>query len=129
MIRALVGRERVALVVAPLAPDQEVARRVALEAEAGAAGERDRGGVARLDVGLDAVERERPEGVVEDLLEAAAHEAPARVAGAAVVAEEGGLERAADDLRDVEDPGDVARSVVDPHEAGEVLARAAGQQL
>ena len=68
-LRALVDRERVALVVAPLAADQQVARRVALEAEAGAARERDRGGVAGLDVGLDAVQRERAERVVEDLPE------------------------------------------------------------
>ena len=40
--RALVGRDRVALVVAPLAADQQVARREALQPEAGAAGQRDR---------------------------------------------------------------------------------------
>ena len=115
--------------VAPLAPDQEVARRVALEAEAGAARERDRGGVAGLDVGLDAVQRERAEGVVEDLLEPVAHQPLAGVASAAVVAEEGRLERAADDLGDVEDARDVPRLVVDHDEAGEVVARAAREQL
>ncbi len=81
-LRALVDRQRVALVVAPLAADQQVARRVALEAEAGAAGERDRGGVAGLDVRLDAVERERAERVVEDVLEPAPHQALVGVAGA-----------------------------------------------
>ena len=52
--RVLVGGDRVALVVAPLAADQQVARREALEAEAGAARERDRRLVAGLDVRLDA---------------------------------------------------------------------------
>ena len=78
---ALVDRERVALVVAPLAADQQVARRVALEAEAGAARQRDRGRVAGLDVGLDAVQRERAEGVVEHLLEARRASAPCRRGG------------------------------------------------
>ena len=79
---ALVDRERVALVVAPLAADQQVARRVALEAEAGAARQRDRGRVAGLDVRLDPVQRERAERVVEHLLEAGAHHPLAGVAGA-----------------------------------------------
>ena len=52
----LVRGDRVALVVTPLAADQQVARRVALQPEAGAAGERDRRRVAGLDVGLDAVQ-------------------------------------------------------------------------
>src|SRR5688500_18854425 len=40
--RALVGGDGEPLVIAPLAADQQVARREALEPEAGAAGERDR---------------------------------------------------------------------------------------
>ena len=55
----LVDGDRVALVVAPLAADQQVARREALQPEAGAARERDRGRVPGLDVGLDAVQAER----------------------------------------------------------------------
>ena len=57
------------------------------------------------------------------------HQALAGVAGAAVVAQERGLERAADDLGDVEDAGDLARVVVDDEEAGEVVARAAAEEL
>ena len=57
--RVLVGRDRVALVVAPAPADQQVARRVALQPEARAARERDRRRVAGLDVGLQPVQRER----------------------------------------------------------------------
>ncbi len=66
-LRRLVGGDGVALVVAPLAADQQVARGEALEPEAGRARERDRGGVAGLDVGLQPVQRERPEGVRDRL--------------------------------------------------------------
>src|SRR4051794_18043385 len=55
---AVVGGDRVALVVAPLAADEQVARREALEPEAGRAGQRDGGVVGRLDVRLDAVQAE-----------------------------------------------------------------------
>jgi hypothetical protein len=116
-------------VVAPLAADQQVARRVALEAEAGPARQRDRGRVAGLDVRLDPVQRERAEGVVEHQLETGPHHPLARVAGGAVVAEERRLERAAHDLGDVEDARDAAGVVVDDDEADEVVARAAAQQL
>ena len=71
----------------------------------------------------------RIDDLAAECLEPRAHEALAGVAGAAVVAEEGRLERAADDLGDVEDPCDVARLVVDEDEAREVLPRAAREQL
>ena len=104
----LVGGDRVALVVAPLAADQQVARREALQPEARAAGQRDRRCVAGLDVRLDAVQAQRAEGVVEHLLERLAHQALAGVLLVRVVAQVGGLERAADDLGDREDAGDLA---------------------
>ena len=125
----LVGGDRVALVVAPLAADQQVARREALQAEPGAAGQRDRGGVAGLDVRLDAVQAERAEGVVEDLLERLAHQPLAGVALVGVVAEVGGLERAADDLGDREHAGDRAGVDAAGQQAEEVLAARAAVEL
>ena len=98
--RAVVGRDRVALVVAPLPADQQVARREALEPEAGGAGERDRGGVGGLDVRLQPVQRERAERVGDRLDHRLAHVAVPGVALVRVVAEVGGLEGAADDLGD-----------------------------
>ena len=125
----LVGGDRVALVVAPLAADQQVARREALQAEAGAAGERDRGLVAGLDVRLDAVQAERAERVVEDLLERLAHQALAGVALVGVVAEVGGLEGAADDLGDREHARDLAVVGAAGEQAEEVLAARAAVEL
>ena len=128
--RPLVGGDRVALVVAPLAADQQVARGEALEPEAGAAGERDRRLVAGLDVGLQPVQGERPEGVVEHLLHRLAHQPLARVALVRVVAEVGGLEGAADDLRDREHAGDLALVLGQAgDEAGEVVAPRAGEEV
>ena len=111
--RVLVGGDRVALVIAPLAADQQVARGEALEPEPRAARQRDRRRVAGLDVGLDPMQAERPERMVEDLLERLAHQALPGVALVRVVAEVGGLERAADDLGDREHAGD--RAVFDRH--------------
>src|SRR4051794_38720199 len=52
----LVRQDRPALVVAPPAVDLQVARREALQAEAGSLGERDRALVAGLDVRLEPVQ-------------------------------------------------------------------------
>src|SRR3954470_12536422 len=49
-------QDRPAFVVAPLAVDLQVARREALQAEAGSLGQRDRALVARLDVRLEPVQ-------------------------------------------------------------------------
>src|SRR5436305_1437746 len=62
----LLREDRPALVVAQAPADLEVARREALAAESRAAGKRDRGGIAGLDVGFDAVQAERQERVAQD---------------------------------------------------------------
>jgi hypothetical protein len=127
--RVLVGGDRVALVVAPLAADQQVAGREALQAEAATAGQRDRRLVAGLDVRLHAVQAEGAEGVVEDLLERLAHQALAGVALMGVVAEVRRLERAADDLRDREHARDLAGVRPAGEQAQEVLAPGAAVEL
>ena len=127
--RPLVGGDRVALVVAPLAADQQVARGEALHAEAAASGERDRRDVAGLDVGLQAVQRQRPERMVEHLLERLAHEPLAGVASARVVAQVRRLERAADDLGDREHAGDRPVLGGTGEQAREVVAARAREQV
>ena len=76
-----------------------------------------------------AVQAERAEGVVEDLLERLAHQALAGELLVGVVAEVGGLEGAADDLGDREDAGDRAASRCGGQQAQEVLAARAAVEL
>src|SRR4051794_41920393 len=93
--------------VAPAAADLQVPRREPLLLESAAAGERDRGEVARLDVGLQAVQAERAEGLADHETDRLGHVSLARVRGDAAVAEERALERAADDLGDVQPADDL----------------------
>ena len=127
--RVLVGGDRVALVVAPAAADQQVPGRVALQPEARAAGERDRRRVRGLDVGLQPVQRHRAEREVEHELHRLAHQPLAGVARARVVAEVGGLEVAADDLGDREHADEVAVVGAHRREADEVVAAGAVDEV
>src|SRR4051812_2035793 len=70
-----------ALMIAPVPVDPQVPGREALEPETGAAHERQRPRVGGLDVGLQAVQVERHERLVQDQLERLAHVALAPVGG------------------------------------------------
>src|SRR3954463_6323586 len=92
---------------APAAADLQVPRREPLLLESAAAGERDRGEVAGLDVGLPAVPAEGAGGLAGPEPDRLGHVSLARVRGDAAVAEERALERAADDLGDVQPADDL----------------------
>src|SRR5687767_14034464 len=127
------ARDGPAFVVAPAPADLEVARRVTLALEAGAADEREGGGVAGLDVGLDAVELEAGEGVAEHEPQALGHVAAPGVGLARVVAHVSAAEVAVDDLVEVERADDAVvlcaageephglRDVAPFEESGELL--------
>src|SRR4051795_5284556 len=102
----IVRQDRPALVVAPASADLQVARREALTPEARAFGQRQRALVARLDVRLDAVQEQLAEGEAQRQLHALVHVPTPREGLADPVAEIGVLERAADDLRELEDADD-----------------------
>jgi hypothetical protein len=96
-------------------------------AEAEARHESDRARVARLDVGLDAVQPVVAEGESQHLGEAGAHVAAARVRLEGVVAEVARLEDVAHDLADVDHAGQLARLGHD--EVAELLSFAAAAQV
>src|SRR5262249_13995297 len=102
----LLAEGRPALVIAPAPGDHEVARGGPPTPEAEGLGQGPGEPVAGLDVGLEAVEPEAPEGVTEDEREALGHVALAGVSAAPVVAEVGALERAPHDLAHVDGADD-----------------------
>src|SRR5919108_4042831 len=97
-----------ALGATPAPADLQISGRVPLALEAAAPHEGDRRAVARLDVGLEPVEPHRRERVANHQPQRLAHVTLAREGGHGTVAEVGALERAPDDLGDVE-PADDGR--------------------
>ena len=104
--RPVFARDRPALVVSPAAADLQVARRVALVAEARALDEAFRALVVRLDVRLEPVKLQAAEAVAHDELEALGHEPCPGRRRECVVPEVRALEEPARDLADVVDAGD-----------------------
>src|SRR5262249_15246211 len=102
----LLAEDRPPFVIAPASGDHEVARRAPPAPEAEALDQGQEEPAAGLDVGLEAVEPEAPEGVAEDEREALGHVALAGVGAAPVVAEVGALERAPHDLAHVDGADD-----------------------
>src|SRR5215216_5857158 len=123
------GADRPALVVAPLAVDLQVLLGEALAHEAAAADQRDRGRVPGLDVGLEPVQSELAEGVVEDEAHALGHVAAALQARDPAVADVRALQRAPHDLGDVEHAREPAVLTQADHERHERVVLGAPQQL
>src|SRR5690349_13691650 len=115
--RPLVGEHGEAHVIAPAAGDLHVTPRVTLTHEADARDERKRAAVRRLHVRLDAMQLQRAEGVIEREHERFAHVAVTDERSERVVADVRALERAADDLGEVDDVGERVVVVAQDHEA------------
>jgi hypothetical protein len=81
--------------------------------KAAASGQRPRGTVVRLDVGLDAMELELVKGMFQNQLQSFAHQSPARVGPECVIADEGALKISANDIVQVDDTHDAAGVPVD----------------
>ena len=96
------------LVVAPASADLQISLCESLVHESRSTHELDRGRVAGLDVGLETVKPELREHPREHELQPLAHVTMAGVRGHRAVAEECALERAADDLADVDEADDRA---------------------
>src|SRR5262249_5699028 len=121
----VLARDRPALVVAPAAADLQVARRVALVAEACPLDEALRPFVVGLDVRLEPAQLQLSERVAQDELEAFRHQSLAGRGGERVVAEVRALEEAARDLADVVDARQRAVAATTDEEAALGAARAA----
>jgi hypothetical protein len=88
--------------VSPAAAELEIPGRVTFKAKPKAPHQTTRRHVSRLDIGLEAVEVELAEGVVEHEAKGLAHVSLAGEGGADVIAEVGALERATGDLAELD---------------------------
>src|SRR5207245_268508 len=86
------GQQRPSLVVAPAPGDLQIAPREAFARKARTPHQRQRRRVARLYVGLDAVQLDRSEGELQAERQSLLHVAPARVGRQRVIAEIGTVE-------------------------------------
>jgi hypothetical protein len=122
------GKKREAHVVAPAAADFHVAARVTFAHEADALDERERAGIAGLDVRFDPMQTLEPKRVVEAERQRLRHVARARHAGKRVIAEVSALEGAADDLGEIHDAGERAVVAANDEEC-DVARRVAGEAM
>src|SRR5262245_65817593 len=109
--------------VAPSARDLEVPRRVAFESKAETPNQCNRARVLRLNVRLESMQAVLAKCQPDDLFQSRAHVPTPVMWNERVVPEVAGAERPADDLVDVDDPGE--QIVFGVHEMAEVrrLAR------
>src|SRR5579859_4676718 len=99
----VVGQDRPALVIAPATGNLQIPRREALTAKSRPAGQGNRGPIVGLDVGFHAVQPEVGEGITEDKLDRLAHVSLPGVRLTHGVAKVRALERAANDLGQIEE--------------------------
>src|SRR5262249_26397145 len=100
---AFVRQERPAFVIAPSAPDGEIAWRVALAPESEPPHEPDRRAIAGLAVGFEPMETQRSKRMTDHEREALGNQALPLPRHERVIAEVRATERAPDDLTDVHD--------------------------
>src|SRR5580658_462394 len=111
------GQNRPSFVIPPAATDLQVTRRVPFELESAITSQRDGGPIPRLDVGFEAMQFQRSEGLGRDGLQTRTHEATPLLPRECVVAEIAAAERTHDDIGQVDDAGDRA-GVATAHQIG-----------
>ncbi len=108
----ILGQDRPAFVVTPSACDFEITPRITFPNESTTSNKRDRSTIPGLNVRLEAMQLEFCESSMQDQSHSIPHKALTSEIGKCVVSEKTTLERAADDIVDINNSHELLRGLV-----------------